>query len=142
MKILKIRRTSLLVSIFTMAITMCSCHGNKDDNSHAMARQLFSKSISLIRIYTDSIRNATDSTSFKRMTEGFEDKIAKINFQFPPDTYLKMTEEENDSIIKMLDRFVQIVKEKEKTLDIIMSSDSVTSDTVRYAGIKKTITYD
>lgn len=109
-----------------------SCRDAREDNSHVMARQLFTKSVNVIRIYTDSIRNVSDSASFKRMTEGFEESIVKVNFQFPPDTDLKMTEAENDSLINLLDSLASAVRMKEKTLGKIYLPDSLRADTVRY----------
>ncbi len=116
-----------------------SCRDGKDDNGHAMARQLFMKSVSLIRTYTDSIGNVSDSASFQRMTRGFEDNIVKVNFQFPPDTDLRMTQEENDSLINMLDSLVSVIHKKEKELGKALAADSIRTDSVKpYIAIPET----
>lgn len=125
--------SKILLSVVALAsITgYVSCRNGKDDNGHAMARQLFMKSVSLIRTYTDSIGNVSDSASFQRMTRGFEDNIVKVNFQFPPDTDLRMTQEENDSLINMLDSLVAVIHRKEKELGKALAVDSIRTDSVK-----------
>ena len=104
--------------------TLFSCRNNDNKNDHIMAEQLFLKSTRLIEVYTDSIRDVQDSMSFHRMRNEFDDKLAKINFQFPPDTDLKLTQEENDSLIRMLQKLIKVTKEKEKFL---LHGDSIST---------------
>lgn len=106
------------------------CKGDNKDTDHAMAAQLFGKSASLISLYTDSIRNAKDSAALKRMANDFDERLAKINFQFPADTDLHLTEQENDSLIKLLDTLVAVRKDREKFLDVELRRDSVAQDSV------------
>lgn len=88
-----------------------------------MAEQLFIKSVKLITAYTDSIGNTTDSTAFNRMRNEFDEKLAKVNFQFPPDTDLSLTEEENDSLVRLLEKLRNVIIEKDKNL---IPADTVT----------------
>lgn len=103
----------------------CGNSGEKYD--HAVSHQLFQKSMRLIELYTDSMKNVSDSATYRRLRDGFDDKLSKVNFQFPADTDLHLTQEENDSLMKMLDKFVKIVNEKGESLN---ATDSVPSDSV------------
>lgn len=93
-----------------------SCGNVKTDNGEAMADQLFEKSANVIKGYTDSLANVADSATLRRLKDGFNEKMSKINFQFPADTDLKLSEEENDSLIRLIDRLVETIREKEAAL--------------------------
>lgn len=112
-----------LLSVFMIPASGCRKSDSKQD--HAMAAQLFAKSVGTIRAYTDSLKAANDSASLRRLKEGINEKLAKINFQFPADTDLQMTEDENDSLISMIDRVVAIIEEKEKAINKALSPDSI-----------------
>lgn len=102
--------------IFLFLIIISACKINKHEKDHEMSSQLFSKTVQLINHYTDSINNTQDSASLKRMKIQFNDKLAKVNFQFPADTDLGLTQEENDCIIHMLDRLVIIINRKDSII--------------------------
>ncbi len=111
-----------------MIIMMCiSCVRNYEPISHEDAGKMFEKSINLLVLYTDSISKATDSTQVEGLINAYEYKINAINFEFPPDTDLRLTEEENDSLIKMIDRLVAARKERLKhfALPLAINTDSV-----------------
>ena len=106
------------------------CRRDNKDTDHAMAAQLFGKSVSLINLYTDSMRTARDSAALKRMTNDFDERLAKINFQFPADTDIHLTEQENDSLIKLLDTLVAVRKDREKYIDVKLRKDSIAHDSL------------
>ena len=89
---------------FGSLLPFSSCGNVKTDNGEAMADQLFEKSANVIKGYTDSLANVADSATLRRLKDGFNEKMSKINFQFPADTDLKLSEEENDSLIRLIDR--------------------------------------
>ena len=99
---------------------MAGCGNSGEKYDHAVAQQLFQKSVRLIELYTDSMKNVSDSATYRRLRDSFDDKLSKVNFQFPADTDLHLTQEENDSFVKM-------VNEKGKSLN---ATDSVPSDSV------------
>lgn len=106
---------------------MAGCGNSGEKYDHAVAQQLFQKSVRLIELYTDSMKNVSDSATYRRLRDSFDDKLSKVNFQFPADTDLHLTQEENDSLMRMLDKFVKMVNEKGKSLN---ATDSVPSDSV------------
>lgn len=112
----------------TLLIAGCSKKNNSND--HAMASQLFQKSANLIQLYTDSVKNSTDSAMLKRMSVEFDERIAKINFQFPSDIDLQLTEEENDSLIKLMDKLVAEFRIKERLFNTTLAMDSLSTDSI------------
>lgn len=108
-----------------MMLCASACGNSDKGRNNAMALQLFSKSVNLIKGYTDSIRQTNDSASLRRLSNEFNERIAKVNFEFPADTDLDLTEQENDSLIKMIDKLVELIRQKEKTLNISVTYDSI-----------------
>lgn len=113
-----------------------SCQQKQDAKLTAEARELYKKSISLTRLYTDSISHATDSASAERLYTVFEDKLTKLNFEYPADTDLDMDEGMNDTLIRASKRLVivrdsilyQLAHRKAPTDSI--PADSVASDSI------------
>lgn len=104
-----------------------SCAQKKDINDDIEARNLFRNSASNIIEFTEKIWNATDSTSVDSISSLFEKKMIEINFSFPPQTDLKITEQENDSLFYLLQKFTQIKKEKLQELSKT-PTDSIPQD--------------
>lgn len=101
-----------LAAYVSLFLTGCGRKPNK--NSHIHAAQLFEKSLVLLRAYTDSLSIAKDSAHVEFLARAYESKINAINFEFPPETDLRLTQEENDSLIKLTDRLVAARKDRLK----------------------------
>lgn len=124
-----------ILAIVILGMTfMFSCHGNKNQGNHEVARQLFMKSMYLTEEYIDSLENAKDSASVSMMVEHFNLKITTVNYQFPPDTDLDLSEEENDSLIRMFKRMDSIVNKKLKYFAGQLANDSIHSDSITSVG--------
>lgn len=103
---------AIIITFFTIIFASCSSHDNKQDFD--VAHQLFEKTIRMTEGYIDSISNAPDSAALQKLAEHFDDRIATLNYQFPPDTDLLMSEDENDSIIRMHKRLTNIERKRLK----------------------------
>ena len=103
----------MTVSIFFLS----SCVGKKSNSIPDESGELFKKSEQLIRLYIDSITTAKDSTSLINIINNFDSKITNLNYSFPPDTDLKMSEQENDSLIHL---FKKLENAKQRQDSIIM----------------------
>lgn len=108
--------STLVLPCATLCMTGCR---EADGNDRTMAEQLFAKSERIVRMYTDSVRNVRDSASLHRMEEGVNARLSNINYQFPSDTDLRLTEEENDSLIKLMDRLTSLINEKHTQLELL-----------------------
>ena len=109
---------------------LLSCHHNNNQGNHEVARQLFMKSMYLTEEYIDSLEQARDSASINRIVENFNLKITTVNYQFPPDTDLDLSEEENDSLIRMFKRMDSTVEKKLKAFAGKSASDSIPADSI------------
>lgn len=109
MMVSKIRRIPVLMTIavsFLALLGSCTQHARYSKREQAL--EMYSQSRSLIERYIDSISQCKDSLHLLGCADRFEARFTKVNFEFSPDTYLEMTEDENDTISKMLDRYVAI----------------------------------
>ncbi|MCM1377124.1 MAG: hypothetical protein NC097_05535 [Clostridium sp.] len=59
---------------------------------------LYQESVELAREYILKIKNAPDSASVDSLMARYQDIIDSLNFQYPPDTDMKLTEGQNDTL--------------------------------------------
>lgn len=127
---MKKKKTIYLTAMLFSLLFGTACGNNAHRRDPAMAAQLFSKSVGVIKGFTDSINNAKDSATLKRLTDSFDGQLAKVNFEFPADTDLDMSIHQNDSLIHLLDKLVEAVKKKEKELNVVLKTDTVPADSI------------
>ncbi|MDE6768320.1 MAG: hypothetical protein K2J78_01190 [Muribaculaceae bacterium] len=106
--------TCSIILAVSVSLSLIGCARKPNKNSHIHAAQLFEKSLVLLRAYTDSLSIAKDSAHVESLARAYESKINAINFEFPPETDLRLTQEENDSLIKMTDRLVAARRDRLK----------------------------
>lgn len=85
-----------------IVLALCSCH-NRDGNTSEdaipdQASELYESTLRLISLYTDSIEHATDSTQVEDIFARFNARLDSLNFAVPPDTDLRLSEGENDTL--------------------------------------------
>lgn len=107
-------KSSLLIPLGVVLFIVFSCKKKENNPDFTFAHNLYESSVELYSAYIDSLVNTTDSASFYRLTEEFEKELTDLNFNFPPSTDMMLTEQENDSLIKLSDKYVKIKKEREK----------------------------
>lgn len=101
-----------MTAIFLLAIASMGCDTGRNNPRGADAPSLFHKSMSLIKAYTDSMMLATDSTRVESLANGLEERLTKLNFSYPADTDLQLTEGENDTLAIVTSKFVKLKKER------------------------------
>lgn len=93
----------ILLPIFCIAILgSCKNKDSKDLNKTDDARMLFQKSTELIIDFTTKLKNAQDSAQIDSLIKTFDKTLTDLNFSFPPNTDLQLTEQENDSLFHLL----------------------------------------
>ena len=109
---------------------MVACQ-NKDskDKNDEEASHLFTKSAELIISFTNQLENAQDSTSIDSIINNLEKKLVDLNFSFPPNTDLKLTEQENDSLYKLMQKYKE-VRNKRLHNPYILKEDSIRKDSI------------
>lgn len=93
--------TPPLIGVVVVITTLASCRREENKSLADTSELLFQKSEQLIRVYIDSIKNAKDSLALYSIIKNFDGKITNLNYEFPPDADLAMSEEENDSLITL-----------------------------------------
>lgn len=101
-----------------------ACGRNDKNKNFDVAHQLFEKCTRITEAYIDSISNAPDSAVVHRMSDHFDEHMATVNYQFPANTDLLLSEEENDSLIRMHKRLTRVRMNKLEALGK-SESDSV-----------------
>ena len=86
-------------------IAFSSCVKREDKINSPEARELFYKSAETIVMFKNKIILARDSNSVDSLRDVLDKKLTEINFSFPPDTDLKLTEQENDSLYYLINQF-------------------------------------
>lgn len=95
------------VCVFLLAMTMlASCSSEKQKKDRRDADDMFGKINALISDYTLKVSEAKDSASWAEACSEFEEKLDKVNFSYPPDTDILLTEGQNDTIQSLLQEYV------------------------------------
>lgn len=98
-----------LLTIVGIVVTLATaCQPNHTDPRRSMANDIFRKNIRLLTLYTDSIGQATDSAAVYQMMEDYDKRLTAIYFNHLPDTDLEITEAENDTLVIMTRRLLQL----------------------------------
>lgn len=90
------------VAILFIVTCLCGCNRSVEKNLDKEAEELFRNSVSLIKCYSDSMRIAEDTARVNYLTSVFDNRMTALNFKYPADTDLALSEEENDSLIRMI----------------------------------------
>lgn len=105
-------KTSKLVLTLGFVCALCACEKKEVSDNSPEARELFNRSAALIIETTNSLQSAKDITELDSLNSTYEKRITDLNFQYPPQTDYKLTEEENDSLSRLMKRMEYMKKEK------------------------------
>lgn len=84
-----------------LLIILAACTEKKTDPARIAARSLYQKSESILSKYTDSVKNARDSSSLLGIMDRLDLALTECEFTYPPETDLKMSEGENDTLANL-----------------------------------------
>lgn len=118
-------RNKFIIIVLSL-FSLFSCHKTEQMDNNQESRELFLQSEMLIKTTIMEIYESKDSLEVDSLSNAFEKKITDINFVYAPGTDLKLTEEENDSLFKLLERMTHV--KSKKLLDLSLS----TQDTLLY----------
>ena len=113
--------------VFLLPFLMITCSASEKTEEDREARQLFSQSAGLIKDFSLRIKNAPDSAAVDSLIDIFEKKITDINFNFPALTDLKQTEQENDSILNLINQLMFI---RSSRLQELGKSNKIVPDSI------------
>lgn len=117
-------------SIVFLCCLLNACTKQTTSQDKDISSQLFDKCVEITEAYIDSIQHAPDSATINRMASHFDEKMTSLIYQFPANTDLLLSEEENDSLIRMHKRLVstevsRLASLYKSTTDSITTSDSI-----------------
>lgn len=119
----------LSICLFILSNIMSGCSREKKQDTHIVASQLFHESMTLLKEYTDSLKIARDSAHVELLDRAFDSKINALNFDYLPETDLYLTEEENDSLIKMAEQLIIARKSRLKSFSVV-KKDTISGDSL------------
>lgn len=90
------------------------------------APALFDGTVKKLAATIDSLKSARDSASVDNLMANLLVNLTRLNFDYPANTDLELSEDENDSISKLTSRLLKLRDERLKSL----SKDSVPSDSI------------
>lgn len=99
---------NLIYLIFGIAALAASCSDNNGGHRSEQARELYEKSLKLGLIYTDSISCAQDSSEVMRLSNAYEEELTKLNYHYQPELDLEISEGENDTLMRVSTKLVEI----------------------------------
>lgn len=123
----------LFYCIFALAISgiIYSCKKDNNEEEENRATRLFQRQAALIKIYTDSMRAARDSATISRIDKNFETAQTRLNYEYPVDLFLKMSEGENDTLTNLTFRYVQLRDSLLRSVSYNQVTDSTAIDSIR-----------
>ena len=105
-----IKIVSAATVIFAVAVIplLGGCSKKQTEGKRVDAVRLFSESARLIRLYIDSLSSATDSATLLDLDARFSNRLTDLNFQFPSETDLDISEGENDTLTNLTIKYVAL----------------------------------
>lgn len=93
------------MKVFSLSLALfllLACSKPEEDTESREAASLFQETVSLISDYTIKVKNSNDSNEIDNLMVEFDKKLTDINFSYPSNTDLNLTEQDNDSIFKLM----------------------------------------
>lgn len=100
------RVARFLPFLFFSGLQLASCRQTVVDSHREDAIDLYKKSRKMMKLYIDSFSNASDSATLLELEERFTHDLTALNFKYPSETCLEISEGENDTLTNLTERIV------------------------------------
>lgn len=129
---MKINVLTILPAGLIMAIvfSLTSCRKDNSQDIRVESRELYTRSLTLLKHYTDSIKQARDSATVLRLDKALDNDITKVNAEYSPEAALKISEGENDTLTMMTMKFINLRDTLLRKLSKTHPTDSIPTDTI------------
>lgn len=111
------RKTVNIIAMFVVALAVVGCAQEKKKKDRSGADEMFRRIASLTSNFTTKVAEAADSAAWSELCTQFEDSLDRINFAYPPDTDLLLTEGQNDTIHALMQEYI---KERDSRINAIL----------------------
>ena len=120
------RKIKCISLIILSAVIAGGCHKKQEQEEITLPQPqdiLFEKTLKLIALYADSLKNAPDSISIDDMFVRFNSKLDSLNFDVIPDTDLEYSEGQNDTLYNSLMKLRELFNIKKENSQRIESEE-------------------
>lgn len=125
---LKIKKTLLIIMAAAASPVISSCSMGDEKRDNRDADKLYSESIQLLRVYTDSLSKAPDTIAIQQLMERFEKRLDKINSDVVAETDLHLSEGENDTLAILVQKLINTKNLRIKRVSGVTPADSIAND--------------
>ncbi len=123
-------KSVLAVSFPISLLILCACQKPVDNTKRLNASDLYSKSVKLIRLYTDSFANAKDSATLLDLNDRFSSALTALNFKYPSETCLEISEGQNDTLTNLTEKIISLRDSLLYLYAHPVETDSLTMDSI------------
>ena len=115
------KKISLFLLYATLLFMSCSHSGSEENDREA--RELFNKSEALLKEYIIKLKTASDSIAVDSLFDSYDKRVTEINFSVSAMTDLKLNEQENDSLYKLINELQQTRSERLRNFDEVYKAN-------------------
>lgn len=112
----ELKRNIRIIFFSFSLLIFISCKEIRQERNYDEAHNLYSITLKTYEDYIEKMENVSDSIEFNKVIRELDNSLTRINYEFSPNVDLLLTEQENDSIIKISKKFLKIKLLKEEQL--------------------------
>lgn len=129
----------LAISVPLSLLLFSGCQKPVDNTRRLNAADLYQKSVMLIKLYSDSFSNASDSATLLELNDRFSSALTSLNFKYPSETCLEISEGENDTLTNLTEKIISIRDSLLYLYAHPIVPDSLSTDSLQVAEIKDSV---
>ena len=121
-------KQSFLACLTSMLVIVGGCSNPKTIDNKSESDKMFIELKELLMLYSDSLKNASDSASITNIVDRYESELTKTIYKYPAESDLQLTQGQQDTIASLTDNFVAIKRLKYSNL--LQNNDSIATDSI------------
>ena len=114
----------LFIVIIACEVIFTCCMNNERKDSKGEEDRLYAETLALIRQYSDSLEVSKDTAAIKNLMIHFQDRLDRLNNKVAPETDMRMSEGQNDTLAQMLIDLLRLRDER-----LLGRTDTIAADT-------------
>ena len=123
-----IMKRSLLASLTSLLLIVGGCNNSKTIDNKSESDKMFIELKELLILYSDSLKNASDSASITNIVDRYESELTKTIYKYRAESDLLLTQGQQDAIASLTENFVAIKRLKYSNL--LQGNDSIATDSI------------